>query len=104
MSAPRMQLAEELLPRVHPPMRSAQLYSPGHPIIGRNLESLSAAFQMLHGLQPTVTIGLVGDEVIVDDSPLAKVDTLGPFVRRLQQAGVERITIDRGVTIDDITE
>ena len=104
MSAPRFQLADELLRRLAASLRSAQLYSPGHPIIGRNLESLSAALQMLHGLQPTVTIGLVGDEVIVDDMPMAKADTLGPFVRRLQQAGVERITIDRGVTLDEITE
>jgi putative nucleotidyltransferase with HDIG domain len=104
MTTPRLQLADELLRRFAASVRSAQLYSPGHPIIGRNLESLSAAFQMLHGLQPTVTIGLVGDAVIVDDSPLAKADTLGPFVRRLQQAGVERMTIDRGVTLDDITE
>jgi putative nucleotidyltransferase with HDIG domain len=58
---------------------------------------------MMHGLQPTVTIGLVGDEIIVDDMPTAKADTLGPFVRRLQQAGVERMTIDRGVTLDEIT-
>ncbi len=102
MSAPRFQLADELLRRLAASVRSAQLYSPGHPIIGRNLESLSAAFQMMHGLQPTVTIGLVGDEVIVDDRPMAKADTLGPFVRRLQQAGVERITVDRGVTLDAI--
>ncbi len=103
MSAPRFQLADELLRRLAASLRSAQLYSPGHPIIGRNLDSLSAAFQMLHGLQPAVTIGLVGDEVIVDDMPMAKADTLGPFVRRLQQAGVERMTIDRGVTVDEIT-
>ena len=103
MSAPRFQLADELLRRFTASLRSAQLYSPGHPIIGRNLESLSAAFQMLHGLQPVVTIGLVGDEVIVDDMPMAKADTLGPFVRRLQQAGVERITVDRGVTVEEIT-
>jgi putative nucleotidyltransferase with HDIG domain len=103
MSAPRFHLADELLRRLAASVRSAQLYSPGHPIIGRNLESLSAAFQMLHGLQPTVTIGLVGDEVIVDDMPMAKADALGAFVRRLQQAGVERITVDRGVTIDEIT-
>ena len=99
MSAPRFQLADELLRRLAASLRSAQLYSPGHPIIGRNLDSLSAAFQMLHGLQPAVTIGLVGDEVIVDDMPMAKADTLGPFVRRLQQAGVERMTVDRGVTV-----
>jgi putative nucleotidyltransferase with HDIG domain len=104
MSAPRFQLADELLRRLAASVRSAQLYSPGHPIIGRNLESLSAAFQLLHGLQPAVTIGLVGDEVIVDDMPMAKADALGPFVRRLQQAGVERITVDRGVTLEGITE
>jgi putative nucleotidyltransferase with HDIG domain len=103
MSAPRFQLADELLRRFAASLRSAQLYSPGHPIIARNLESLSAAVQMLHGLQPTVTIGLVGDEVIVDDMPMARAETLGLFVRRLQQAGVERITIDRGVVVDEIT-
>jgi putative nucleotidyltransferase with HDIG domain len=102
VSAPRFQLADELLRRLVASLRSAQLYSPGHPIIGRNLESLSAAFQMLHSLQPTVTIGLVGEEVIVDDVPMARADALGPFVRRLQQAGVERITVDRGVTVDEI--
>ena len=104
MTAARFQLADELLRRFAASLRSAQLYSPGHPIIGRNLESLSAAFQMLHSLQPTVTIGLVGDEVIVDDMPMARADALGPLVRRLQQAGVERITVDRGVTVDEITE
>jgi len=104
MSAPRFQHADELLRRFAASLRSAQLYSPGHPIIARNLESLSAAFQMLHSLQPTVTIGLVGDEVIVDDMPMAKADTLGSFVRRLQQSGIERITVDRGVTVDEVTE
>ena len=103
MSAPRFQLADELLRRLAAALRSAQLYSPGHPIIARNLEALSAALQLLHGLQPTIVIGLVGDEVIVDDMPMAKADTLGPLVRRLQQGGVERITIDRGVTLDEIT-
>jgi putative nucleotidyltransferase with HDIG domain len=102
MTAPRFQLADELLRRFAASLRSSQLYSPGHPIIGRNLESLSGAFQLLHSLQPAIVIGLVGDEVIVDDMPMAKADTLGPFVRRLQQSGVERITIDRGVTVEEI--
>ena len=63
-------------------LRSAQLYSKGHPIITRNLESLSAAFQLLHTQQPSVVIGLVGDEVIVDDfftttGLVVKTDTAG---------------------------
>jgi putative nucleotidyltransferase with HDIG domain len=102
MTAPRLQLADELLRRFAASLRSAQLYSKGHPIISRNLETLSGAFQLLHSLQPAIVIGLVGDEVIVDDMPMAKADTLGSFVRRLQQSGVERITIDRGVTIEEI--
>jgi putative nucleotidyltransferase with HDIG domain len=103
VSAPRSQLADELLRRLAASVRSSQLYSKGHPIISRNLETLSGAFQLLHSLQPAIVIGLVGDEVIVDDLPMAKADTLGPFVRRLQQSGVERITIDRGVTTEEIT-
>jgi putative nucleotidyltransferase with HDIG domain len=102
MTAPRFQLSDELLRRFAASIRSAQLYSKGHPIIGRNLESLSAAIQLLHGLESAIVIGIVGDEVIVDDMPMAKADTLGPLVRRLQQTGVERITIDRGVTIEEL--
>jgi putative nucleotidyltransferase with HDIG domain len=99
---PRLQLADELLRRFAATLRSAQLYSKGHPIIARNLESLATALQLLHSLQPSVVVGLVADEVIVDDMPMAKADTMGPLVRRLQTAGVERITIDRGVTIDEL--
>jgi putative nucleotidyltransferase with HDIG domain len=104
MTAPRFQLADELLRRFAASLRSAQLYSPGHPIIARNLESLSSAFQLLHSLQPAVVLGIVGDEVIVDDMPMAKADTLGPLMRRLQQSGVERVTVDRGVTGEELSQ
>jgi putative nucleotidyltransferase with HDIG domain len=103
MTAPRFQLADELLRRFAAALRSAQLYSKGHPIIARNLESLSAAVQLLHALERSIVIGIVGDEVIVDDMPVAKADTLGPLMRRLQAAGIERITIDRGVTLDELS-
>src|SRR5207248_3964661 len=104
MSAPRAQLADELLRRFAASLRSAQLYSSGHPIIARNLESLSSALQLLHTLQPAVVVGIVGDEVIVDDMPMAKADTLGPLIRRLQQSGVERITIERGVKAGELSQ
>jgi putative nucleotidyltransferase with HDIG domain len=103
MSTARFQLADELLRRFAAALRSTQLYSKGHPIIGRNLEALSAAIQLLHGLEPSIVIGLLSDEIVVDDMPIAKADAMGPMLRRLKQAGVERITIDRGATIDEIT-
>ena len=101
-TTPRLQLADELLRRFTATLRSAQLYSKGHPIIARNMESLSAALQLLHSLQRGVVIGLVADEVIVDDMPMARADTMGPLVKRLQTAGVERITIERGVTMEEL--
>ena len=103
MSTPRAQLAEELLRRLAAALRSGQLYSRGHPIIGRNLEALSTVLQLLHALHPTVVIGLIGDEVVVDETPMAKADAVGPLIRRLQQSGVERIAINRGVTREEIT-
>jgi putative nucleotidyltransferase with HDIG domain len=102
VTAPRLQLADELLRRFAAALRSAQLYSKGHPIIGRNLESLSTAIQLLHALGPSITIGIVGDQIVVDDMPMTKVDTLGTLVKRLQQAGVERVVIDRGVLLDEL--
>ncbi|MQA29051.1 MAG: HD domain-containing protein [Luteitalea sp.] len=102
MSAPRTQLAEELLRRFAATLRSSQLYSKGHPIIARNIESLILAIEGLHNLQPSIVIGIVGEEVIVDDQP-ARVDGLGALIKRLKQIGVERITIDRGVTSEEVT-
>jgi len=101
-TAPRQQLAEELLRRFAAALRSAQLYSAGHPIIARNLEGLSAAIQLLHTLEPAIVIGIVGDEIIVDDAPVAMAETLGALVSRLQRGGVERVTIDRGVTVEEL--
>jgi len=102
VSTPRAQLADELLRRLAAALRSGQLYSRGHPIIARNLEALSTALQLLHALNPAVVIGLIGDEVVVDDTPIAKADAIGPLIRRLQQGGVERIAINRGVTREEI--
>ena len=43
MSAPRFQLADELLRRFAAALRSAQLYSMDHPIITRNLEAMCSS-------------------------------------------------------------
>jgi putative nucleotidyltransferase with HDIG domain len=102
VTAPRVQLADELLRSFASTLRSAQLYSKGHPIITRNLGSFSAALQLLHTLSPRVVIGLIGDEVIVDETPIAKADAMGPLIHRLRQNGLERITIERGVTLDEL--
>jgi putative nucleotidyltransferase with HDIG domain len=102
MTTPRAQLADELLRRFAAALRSGQLYARGHPIVARNLDSLTAAVQLLHGLAPSIVLGIVGDEIIIDDTPMSKGESLGGLVRRLKQIAVERVTIDRGVTADQI--
>jgi putative nucleotidyltransferase with HDIG domain len=102
MTAPRQQLADELLRRFAAALRSGQLYSKSHPIIARNLELLAAAVHQLHEHAPAVVIGIVGDEIIVDDVPVTKADALGGLIRRLKQISVERITIERGATREEV--
>jgi putative nucleotidyltransferase with HDIG domain len=103
MAAPRVRMAEELLRAFSATMRSQQLYSKGHPIILRNISALSTAIQLLHAMESSIVIGLVGNEIIVDDMPVSKAETLGSIVKRLRDAGIERISIDRGVTTDELT-
>ncbi len=103
MPAPRRQMAEDLIRSFAATMRSVQLYSKGHPLIGKNVDALSAAIQTLHSMESEVVIGMVGNEVIVDDLPVSKSESLAPTVRRLKQGGIERITIDRGVTAEELS-
>ena len=96
------QIADELLRRLAAAVRSGQLYSRGHPIISRNLEALSVVVHQIHSAAPSVVLGIVGDEIIVDDQPMSKGENLGGLVRRLKAIAVERITFDRGVTPDEL--
>jgi putative nucleotidyltransferase with HDIG domain len=102
VTTPRTQLGEEFVRRLGATLRSTQLYSKSHPIIARNLEALATVLQRLHGSNPSVVMGIVGDEVIVDDLPLPKGESFAGLVRRLKQVGVERVTIERGVTVQEL--
>jgi len=99
----RAQLAEELLRRLAASLRSGQLYSKGHPLITRNLDGLGKAIEALHERAPSTVIGIVDEEVIVDDLPIGGGGSLVPLIRRLRQIGIERIAIDRGVEPAEIS-
>ena len=93
--------ADELLRRLAAALRASQLYSKGHPLITRNLAALVSAVASLHEQEASTVIGVVGEKIIVDDAP-SRADGLTGLVRRLKQIGIERITIDRGVTADEL--
>jgi putative nucleotidyltransferase with HDIG domain len=98
----RVQLADEMLRRFASALRGAQLYAPTHPLVTRNVGALLETLTLLNASLPAITIGLVGDEIIMGDLPLPKTGSaMAGVMRKLRSQGVERITFGRGVTMDE---
>ena len=101
----RARLADELVRRLAAAIRGAQLYSAGHPIVVRSVSALIESLEMLHASSPTLAIGIVGEDLVVGEIPVARAaENMGELMRRLQQAGVERIVVDRGVEAPEVTQ
>src|SRR3954447_14298947 len=94
---------DELLRRFASGVRAAQLYAPDHPLVGRNVEGLLAVLKVLHAAQPSVTIGIVGTQLIVADTPMSKASLgMAELVKRLKDHLIERVSFERGVTQQEI--
>ncbi|MBI4486236.1 MAG: HD domain-containing protein [Acidobacteria bacterium] len=95
--------AEELVRRLAAALRGTELYSPNHPLVQRGIEALSTA--ALEALQaaPTIVIGFIGDEVVVDAVRLPKgTATLVGFARDLRERDIEKVTFSRGLTREEL--
>ena len=101
----RARIAEELVRRLAAALRGAQLYAPDHPIVKRNVAALAETITVALAAHTTLTIGIVEDDLVVGDTPVPRAaETMGELMRRLQQAGIERIVIEDGVEPEEITE
>jgi len=101
--AARLALYDELLRRFASGTRAAQLYASDHPLIGRNVEGLLAALKTLHQQQPSVTVGIVDNEFVVADTPLAKASAgMKDLIDRLLVNKVERISFERSVAAEEL--
>src|SRR4051812_1446474 len=99
----RFQLSDDLLRRFGAALRGVQLYAPSHPIVTRNLDALNESLRGLYQYDGTVVIGVLGDELIVGDLPMSKASaSMGELIRRLAALGIERITIARDITPDEL--
>jgi putative nucleotidyltransferase with HDIG domain len=99
----RVALYEDLLRRIAAGVRAAQLYAPDHPLVARNMTALVATLAALHQQQSPIAIGIVGDELVVADTPMHKVSsTMTELIRKLKDNKVERLAFDRGVTADEL--
>ena len=99
----RVRLADELLRRFASALRGAQLYAPSHPLVARNTNAFFETIRLVIGQQPSLTLGVVGNEFVVGDVPLPRSSgTMGDLLRRLQRLGVERIVVGRDVAPEEI--
>src|SRR5438128_145808 len=95
--------AEELIRRLASALRGSELYSPAHPLVRRGLDAFTTA--TLEALQrgPTVVVGFIGDEIVVDDTRLPKGSaSFVGFARALKDRDIEKITFSRGVTPEEV--
>jgi putative nucleotidyltransferase with HDIG domain len=93
---------DELLRRFAAGVRAAQLYAADHPLIGRNVEGLLAVLKPLHSLQASITIGIVGNHLVVSDTPMPKASSgMAELIKRLKDHKIERISFERGVAADE---
>jgi putative nucleotidyltransferase with HDIG domain len=95
---------EEFVRRLAAAMRSADLYAPTHPLVRRSLIALdhSCARTLQHA--QAVTVGFIGDEIVVNDTRLPKSTALlAGFLREMRRREIEKITFSPGVTIEEIS-
>ena len=101
----RAKIAEEIVRRLAASLRGAQLYAAGHPLVTRNVAALADTLALAHATTQSLTIGIVGDDLVVGETPIPRAaETMGELMRRLQQAGIERIVIDRGVQLPELSQ
>jgi hypothetical protein len=79
------QHVDELLRRFASALRASQLYSSTHPLVARNLALFHETVVRHLAAEPSLTFAMVGDEIVVGDTPVPKaVATMGDLMRRLK--------------------
>ncbi len=94
---------DELVRRIAAAVRGAALYSPEHPLVRRGVDALAGLCQTALQRADSIVIGFVGDEVVVNGQRLLKsAAALVGFARDLREREIEKVTIARGVTRDEL--
>jgi putative nucleotidyltransferase with HDIG domain len=96
-------LYDDLVRRLAAAVRSATLYAPSHPLVQRGADGLAGRCAAIGQKTEAIVIGFIGDEVVVNAERLPKsAAALVGFAREMREREVEKITIQRGVTRDEL--
>ena len=95
--------AEEFVRRIATAVRGADLYSPHHPLVQRGIDNLAGAAQQALHTAPSVIVGFIDDEIVVDGQRLPRgTAALVGFARDLRDREIDKLTFTGGVTRDEI--
>jgi putative nucleotidyltransferase with HDIG domain len=103
MGETRVSAYEDLVRRFAAAIRGATLYSPNHPLVQRGIDALAGLCASISQKADPIVIGFIGDEVVVNAARLPKsAAALVGFARDMREREIEKITIHRGVTKDEL--
>jgi putative nucleotidyltransferase with HDIG domain len=95
--------AEELVRRLAAAIRGTELYSPSHPLVQRGIDAFTTTATESLQTSPSIVIGFIGDEIVVDGHRLPRgTATLVGFARDLRERDVEKVTLTRGLSRDEV--
>src|SRR5262249_40429615 len=94
---------DELGRRLAAAGRSAALSSPAPPLVQRGVDALTALCASISQKTDAIVIGFIGDEVVVNAQRLPKsAAALVGFARDMREREIEKITLQRGVTREEL--
>jgi putative nucleotidyltransferase with HDIG domain len=98
-----LSVREEFARRLAAALRSAELYAATHPLVRRSVDALDRSCARILQHVQAVTIGFVGDEVVVNDTRLPRSSALmAGFLRDMREREIGKITFTRGVASEEI--
>src|SRR5690242_599072 len=94
---------EDLVRRLGATVRAAELYAATHPLVQRTAVGLQGILMPLLEGSPTVIIGFLEDDVVLNDFRLTRGSAnMAGLLRDMRDRKVEKITFGRGVEVTDI--
>jgi putative nucleotidyltransferase with HDIG domain len=89
--------AEELVKRLAVAVRTSAIYSQTHPIVRRNVDMMCDAFDEEFRHASQLTMGFLGDDILVGRSRLRGSSALMGLVRHFREMRVERISFAKSM-------
>jgi putative nucleotidyltransferase with HDIG domain len=93
---------EELVRRLAAATRAAALYSAAHPLLRRGVDALTQLCQTVHQTVDPIVVGFIADDVVVNGQRLSKGASLAGLAREFRDREIEKVSIARGVTRDEL--